>query len=160
MNPEVFTSVLDIARKEGFEHIYLGANGEPFMHKNICDFISQCNGMEVIFPTKLFPRFDKDKFEDAVSKTRKTTLVISIDAWDKETHEYISPGINFEKRMNDLQELASIKHPALNVEFCTIVIHQNENKLTEIREGLEGLGFTNWKVKTLVFRSLKGARGR
>jgi radical SAM protein with 4Fe4S-binding SPASM domain len=111
MKWDLFTKVVDEANEIGVGAITLASRGEPLMHPKISDMLYYISKKENIFELKINSNgsFLTEKLCHDIFKSNVTTVVISADHYEKKTFEELRKFSNFEKIVNNVKLLHSIR---------------------------------------------------
>jgi radical SAM protein with 4Fe4S-binding SPASM domain len=111
MKWDLFTKVVDEANEIGVGAITLASRGEPLMHPRISDMLNYISKKDNIFELKINSNgsFLTEELCHEIFKSKVTTFVISADHYEKKTFEELRKFSNFEKIVNNVKMLYSIR---------------------------------------------------
>ncbi len=123
MKFDLFKKVIDEADEHKVGAITLASRGEPTLHKQLGEMLKYAASKQNIFEIKLNTNgtFLTEKLIHTILKANITQIVISADHYEKINYERLRKGSNFEKILQNVDKLYSIR----NTEY--------QNSLTEIR---------------------------
>jgi radical SAM protein with 4Fe4S-binding SPASM domain len=111
MNFDLFKKIIDEADDLKVGAVTLASRGEPTLHKNfgdMLDYISQKKNIYEI-KTNTNATFLDEKLCHTIFKNNITQVVISADHYLKEDYERLRLGANFEKILENVDQLFNIK---------------------------------------------------
>ena len=111
MKWELFKKVVDEANEIGVGAITLASRGEPLMHPKFSEMIQYISKKENIFELKINTNgsFLNEKICHDIFKSRVTTVVISADHYEKEKFEELRKNSKYEKIIENVKLLYSIR---------------------------------------------------
>ena len=111
MKWDLFTKVVDEANKIGVGAITLASRGEPTMHPKFGEMLNYISKKENIFELKINTNatFLNEKICHEIFKANVTTVVISADHYQKTEFEELRKNSNFEKIIDNVKLLYSIR---------------------------------------------------
>jgi len=151
IDKEIMLSALKDMAEHGVKSVMFAGEGEPLLHKNICEFVEKAKeyGIDVSITTNGV-LFTKEKIEKIIPNL--TWIRFSVDAGSPESYGKIhgtNPG-DFDKVIDNIKEAVKFKKDNLlkttiGVQF--LMIPQALNEVTKLAEILKDIGADNLQVK-------------
>lgn len=140
---DTFKRIVDEAASCGIKKVGLSFMGEPFLEKTIFNRIMYVKekGLQTVFNTNA-SLLSEDKVKLLI-ESEADEIIVSIDAFKKETYEKIRIGLDFERVVANIRQLMTsrkkmnAKHPLVTLAY--IVLRENR--------GEEGLFYNYWRDK-------------
>jgi len=150
MSESDFKQVVEIISKEKYDYVYLYLSGEPYLHPKIYDFVGFLHqkSIKVNVATRLCSKIDWGKFW----KFLPDILLVTLDSFQKETVELISPGAPFSLIMGNFEEFSKLWRSTerkCSLRFSVNETTANHGQLDEIQTQIEKL----FKKETVSFGS-------
>jgi len=114
--------------------------GEPLLNKEIFRMIDYAhqNNIGTSFSTNLIPA--NSKIIEKITRSPLDYLIVSIDGTNQEAYEKYRKGGNFNKVINNLKYLVSLKNPNLKVEWLYVINKYNEGQMQKAEELAKNIG--------------------
>jgi radical SAM protein with 4Fe4S-binding SPASM domain len=133
--------------------VQLYFQGEPFLHKNILDFIKiiKKNKIYLIISTNGH-FFENKEFTENLVKLGPDELIISLDGATEETYKIYRKNGNFSKVLNGIENLVRIKEelrsktPEIIIQF--VVMKHNEHEIELIKKIAESKNVNKLELKS------------
>lgn len=111
MKMPLFKKVVDEANEIGVGAITLASRGEPTMHPKLSEMLDYIRQKENIYELKLNTNgsFLTESLCHKIFEYKVDTIVISADHYEKETFEKLRKGSNYEKIVENVKMLHSIR---------------------------------------------------
>lgn len=148
---EVMIKAIKDMAKTGVKSVMFGGEGEPLLHKDICDFV-QCaknSGLDVAITTNGV-LFDKEKAEKILSCL--SWIRFSIDAGTKETYAKIhkTNPEDFDKVIRNIKNIIEIKHnnnlkTTIGIQF--LLMPQNIHEIINFTKIAKKIKVDNVQIK-------------
>ena len=152
MDTHLVNSLIDQAGKGKTARLFLSGFGEPLLDNRLPEFIAHarsCGIGNISIVTNGY--LLTPKVADSLIEAGLNEIIISIDGFTEETYEKIRVGLKFEKLLENLEGLTSIKNRQ-NVNIilsCVDLIHnQREKPIAYSRFGRY--------VDSIIFRQAQG----
>ncbi len=154
MNEIIFDKLIKDTQGKSF-YINLYFQGEPFLNKNIFDFItkSKNKGFYTVLSTNGHFLFEDNN--NKLIKSGLDKLLVSLDGLSKETYNYYRINGEYDKVVNGIKNLSKRKkamkmtHPFIVLQF--LVHKKNEHELQYLKSFAKKLGVDLVQIKTMQF---------
>ncbi len=155
MDIAIFEKLLDETYRKSF-YINLYFQGEPFLNKNIFDFILKAKNKRFYTVISTNGHFlDKNSNKELIC-SGLDKLVVSLDGISAETYSHYRKAGDFEKVIHGIKDLAKQKkvmktnHPFIVIQF--LVHRNNEDELIHLKSYAKHLGVDSVKLKSMQFQ--------
>ncbi len=155
MNIALFEKLLYETYRKSF-YINLYFQGEPFLNKDIFDFIIKAKSKRFYTVISTNGHFlDKNNNTSLIS-SGLDKLVVSLDGISGTTYTQYRKAGDFEKVINGIHDLVlqkkvlKTKHPFIVLQF--LVHRKNEDDLKHLKSYARHLGVDSLKIKSMQFR--------
>lgn len=124
--------------------------GEPFLNKDIFKMISLCKEKQIKTLISSNTMLVGD-YIDEIFDSGLTTLQMTLDGFNSETHEKYRVGSKFETVVNNIRKLTKekkrrgVKEPVLHIQ--TLLFKNNKNQIKEIGRFARDVGVDHYSVK-------------
>ena len=151
IDPDVMKRTLREMAECGVKSVMFAGEGEPLMHREICDFVScaKFQGLDVAITTNGV-LFEKEKLEETLPSL--SWVRFSVDAGTTDTHKKIHRGgpKDFDKVLKNIREAVTIKKRdnlpvVIGVQF--LLIPDNLDDLLPFVELFRDIGVDNVQIK-------------
>lgn len=132
-------------------YLQLYFQGEPFIHKQIYDFISYAVSKNIFISTSTNGHFLDNENCEKIVNSGLQQLIISIDGTTQETFEKYRKGGSLEKVLMGIRNLQKAKTkkqkklPHIVIQF--VVFSTNEHQIEEIKMIAKGLKINDLRLK-------------
>jgi len=134
-------------------YLLLYNQGEPFLHKELIEFIEFAKKKRIYVTTSTNGHFFENvESVEKVVKSGLDSIIISLDGADKSTYEKYRQNGDFDKVLKGVELLSECKKklhsntPKIFIQF--LVMKHNEHQLVKIKRLIKKLGVKNLLVKT------------
>jgi radical SAM protein with 4Fe4S-binding SPASM domain len=134
MEFDFFKKIVDEADQLGIGAVTLASRGEPTLHKNLKDMLKYLGTKKNIHEIKLNTNatFLNTELAHEIFKNKISQVVISADHYEKEKFEKLRKNSNFEKIVNNVDNLYKIRenytHSNTEIRISGIEFNENTNK--------------------------------
>lgn len=134
MEFDFFKKIVDEADQLGIGAVTLASRGEPTLHKNLKDMLKYLGTKKNIHEIKLNTNatFLNTELAHEIFKNKISQVVISADHYEKEKFEKLRKNSNFEKIVNNVDNLYKIRenytHSNTEIRISGIEFNENINK--------------------------------
>ena len=148
---DLFKNFIDQVHKD-CSYLTLYFQGEPFLNKEIFDFINYANVKKIYTATSTNAHFINEETAVKIIKSKLDRLIISIDGTTQDTYQQYRIGGNLEKVISGTEKLIASKKklksktPYLIFQF--LVVKPNEHQINEVKTIATKLGVDEVKFKT------------
>tara|TARA_B100001248_G_C27399780_1_gene469187 strand:+ start:13410 stop:14588 length:1179 start_codon:yes stop_codon:yes gene_type:complete len=134
MNMDLFKKIIDECSNEDVKAVSLGSRGEPMLNKNFSEMLSYISSKDNFFDVKINSNGTalNEKICHSILKSKVNILVISCDANTEDLYKRIRVGGNFEKLLNNIKLLTSIRkkeypNSKLEIRISGVYFHEEQN---------------------------------
>jgi len=152
----IFEKLLNETRRRSF-YVNLYFQGEPFLNKNIFDFISKAKSKRFYTVVSTNGHFLDEKNNEELIRSGLDRLVVSIDGIRAETYSHYRKAGDFFKVIKGIKNLTQQKkvtkkkHPFIVLQF--LVHRNNEHELKDLKSFAGQLGVDMVKLKSMQFHT-------
>ncbi|NQU83603.1 MAG: radical SAM protein [Parcubacteria group bacterium] len=124
--------------------------GEPFLNKDIFKMISVCKEKEIKTLISSNAMLIGNHIDEILSSDL-TTLQMTLDGWNPETHEKYRVGSRFEtvrdniKKISEEKKRRGLEKPILHIQ--TLLFRRNKNEIKDIERFAREIGVNHYSVK-------------
>ncbi|MEI6436124.1 MAG: radical SAM/SPASM domain-containing protein [Bacteroidota bacterium] len=158
MNPILFRSIIDQLSPH-LAYLTLYFQGEPYLSKNLFDFIAYPRSRKIFTVTSTNGHFLNEETVKQTIDSGLNRLIISLDGFDRQSYEQYRKGGDFAKVLDGIRLLVSekkrLKCPNPQIILQCLILRSNENNLNEIRRLGKELGVDQVVFKTAQFNDYK-----
>lgn len=154
MDSETFFKIAEILERDNVKKVHLFLSGEPFLNPAIyymINLITYGVGIKCTIGTRLNAIINFTELETVV-KVKHSTLefLITIDSITK--MKQISPGMNKQLVINNIQQLSKLlKYKNVKFTFVSVITKVNEDSMYEVRDFVKSYGFNNWYPESMGY---------
>ncbi|MFW5850667.1 MAG: radical SAM/SPASM domain-containing protein [Bacteroidota bacterium] len=151
MSKETFERILAEVKTHTF-FINLYFQGEPFLHPDMCLFISRAHQLHMMSSTSTNAHYITEKNAEDIVRSGLTHIIVSLDGFDQQSYEVYRKKGDFNAVVSGLQVLSTAKqklkskYPLIEVQ-CLLFKHTEQHK-----QELQELGYNNGADK-VVFKT-------
>lgn len=126
--------------------------GEPFLNKNLLQFISYANDKNIYTLTSTNGHFINNQNAIDIVNSGLSELIVSVDGTTQEIYEKYRKEGNLSCVFESIKEIANAKqklgklNPILTIQF--LVTSENEHQIAEIKKIYKSLGANNLSLKS------------
>lgn len=133
-------------------HVIFYFQGEPFLHRNLCEMIKYAHDARIYTSTSTNGHYLTDKTAKDIVLSGLDKLIISIDGCTQEVYEKYRKGGQLQKAIDGIQSVVAWKKqlhsvtPMIEIQF--IVFKTNEHQMTEMKQLAKKLDADRLTFKT------------
>jgi len=155
MEISYFKSIIKKIKKQVFI-IQLYFQGEPFLNKNLIEFIRIIKANDIFLIIRTNGHFFEDKnFVDNLVKAKPDLIIISLDGATEQTYKIYRQNGDFKKVITGIKNLVLIKNlnnyklPKIILQF--LIMKHNEHEIEAIKKLADELKVDKLELKTAQF---------
>jgi MoaA/NifB/PqqE/SkfB family radical SAM enzyme len=129
--------------------------GEPFLHKQLCDIIKQFSEKSVFSILSTNAHFFNVEIVNKILDSGLNKIIVSVDGYNSETYKEYRVGGSFDKVVSGIKLLADTKQQRKQffpiIEMQTLLLKTTENNISEIKQLSKSLSVDKLVFKTAQF---------